>query len=233
MSTGFMRKSPDGVVWQDYRAANTGMVVFYASDPISEIPIREIAEDADSPVVPDTNYESGTYGFYGCSKTKIRAAFAKSKIRYMFFLTKYAGTKDGFKDKMFVTGYYRVAKTTDVQKLHLRYLSEYSCIDAATCIAMKADEVHFVALQDAFEVSAEQLKTWGFNAKVSTQLRIILTAEHAAQLLDYLKSKPNHLKLYMAETKRLSPTDEDAIGDEESEGSSTVNDVMPQDPTPA
>ena len=144
MSTGFKMKSQDSILWQDYRASNTGMIVFYASDPVSEIPVREIPEDIDSPVVPEPNYESGTYGFYGCSRTKIRGAFAKSKLRYLFFLTKYAGTKDGYKDKMLVTGYFRVAKTADVQKLHLRYLSEYSCIDAASCIALRADEVHFV-----------------------------------------------------------------------------------------
>jgi hypothetical protein len=215
MSTGIMQKSPDSIVWQDYRAANTGMVVFYASDPVSEIPIREIAEDLDSPVVPEPNYESGTYGFYGCSKTKIRGAFAKSKIRYLFFLTKYAGSKDAFKDKMLVTGYFRVSKTADVQKLHLRYLSEYSCIDAATCIALRADEVHFVSLQDAYEVTPEQLKTWGFNAKVSKQLRIILTAENATQLLAYLKGKPNQIDTYVAETLRLSPNDEAAQEEEE------------------
>ncbi len=241
MSTGIMRKSPDGIVWQDYRAANTGMIVFYASDPVSEIPIREIADDADSPVVPEPNYESGTFGFYGCSKTKIRGAFAKSKIRYLFFLTKYAGAKDEFKDKMLLTGYYRVAKTADVQKLHLRYLSEYSCIDATTCIAFRADEVHFVSLQEAFEVSAEQLKTWGFNAKVSKQLRIVLSAEHTTQLLEHLKSKTNQLDVYIAETKRLSPLDEENDADEEGADhvdvaeagqpleSETQNDIQAQD----
>ena len=241
MSTGTMMKSPDGILWQDYRASNTGMVVFYASDPVSEIAVREIAEDIDSPVVPEPNYESGTYGFYGCSRTKIRGAFAKSKIRYLFFLTKYAGNKDGYKDKMLVTGYFRIAKTADVQKLHLRYLSEYSCIDASTCIALRADEVRFVGLQDAFEVSPDQLKTWGFNAKVSKQLRIILSVEQTSQLLEFLKSKPNQLDVYVSETKRLSPFDEEAAAEEEeeeslefkqSEGQEPVTEASPDVPQP-
>ena len=37
--------SVENAAWQDYRASNTGMVVFYSSDPVSEIPIREIPED--------------------------------------------------------------------------------------------------------------------------------------------------------------------------------------------
>jgi hypothetical protein len=208
MSYGKIQKSPDSIIWQDYRASNTGMVVFYASDPISEVPVREIPEDIDSPMAPEPNYETGTYGFYGCSKTKIRGAFAKSKLRYLFFLTKYAGTKDGFKDKMLVTGYFRIAKTADVQKLHLRYLDEYSCVDAPGCIALRADDVHFVSLSDAFEVTADQLKTWGFNAKVSKQLRIILSPEHTTLLLDALKAKKNQRDAYIMETKRLSPNED-------------------------
>ncbi len=220
MSTGIMRKSPDSIIWQDYRAANTGMVVFYSSDPVSEIPIREIPDDVDSPVVPEPNYESGTYGFYGCARTKIRGAFSKSKIRFLFFLTKYAGTKDGFKDKMLITGYYRIAQTADVQKLHLRYLNEYSCIDSPTCIALKADEVRFVGLEDAIEVSSDQLKTWGFNAKVSKQLRIVLTPESTSELLDVLKGKPDRLSAYIEETKRLSPKSEDDPDEGEESGES-------------
>jgi hypothetical protein len=209
MSRGIMRKSPDGIGWQDYRASTNGMVVFYASDPVSEMAIREIPEELASPITPEPNYETGTYGFYGCDKTKIRGAFAKSKLRYLFFLTKYAGSKEEFKDKMLVTGYYRIAKTADVQKLHLRYLDDCSCIDAPSCIALRADEVRFVDIGDAFAVTEEQLKAWGYNAKVSKQLRIILTPEDTAKLLAHLKEKPDHLAAYITETKRLSPEDEE------------------------
>jgi hypothetical protein len=213
MNTGIMRKSPDGILWQDYRASTNGMVVFYASDPVSELAIREIPEELVSAVTPEPNYETGTYGFFGCDKTKIRGAFAKSKVRYLFFLTKYLGSKEEFKDKILLTGYYRIAKTADVQKLHLRYLDDCSCIDAPSCIALRADEVHFVGLADAFVVTEEQLKAWGYNAKVSRQLRIILSPENTAQMLAYLKEKPNQLDAYIAETKRLSPDEEEAVED--------------------
>jgi hypothetical protein len=209
MSTGIMQKSPDSIGWQDYRASTNSMVVFYTSDPVSEMAIREIPEELVTKVTPEPNYETGTYGFYGCDKTKIRGAFAKSKVRYLFFLTKYVGSKEEFKDKMLITGYYRIVKTADVQKLHLRYLDECSCIDAVSCIALRADEVHFVGLSDAFVVTEEQLKTWGYNAKVSRQLRIILSPENTSQLLGYLREKPNQLNAYIAETKRLSPEDEE------------------------
>lgn len=243
MSTGIMQKSPDGISWQDYRASTNGMVVFYASDPVSEMAIREIPEELTSAVTPEPNYESGTYGFFGCDKTKIRAAFAKSKVRYLFFLTKYAGSKEEFKNKMLITGYYRVAKTADVQKLHLRYLDDCSCMDVPSCMALRADEVRFVSLSDAFVVSEDKLKEWGYNAKVSRQLRIILTPENTALLLAYLKEKPDQTGAYVTETKRLSPEDEEAEADAGEADPETVNQaaenteimeatVFPTEPSP-
>lgn len=233
MSNGLARKSPDSILWQDYRAANTGMIVFYASDPVSEMPVREIPEELKSSIVPDPHYETGTYGFYGCARTKIRGAFFKSKIRYLFFLTKYAGAKEGYKDKLLITGYYRINKTADVQKLHLRSLEEYSCIDFLSCIALRADTVYFVDLADAFEVSADQLKAWGYNAKVSKQLRIILNEENTGQLLSSLNAKENHVKAYIAETKRLEPYDEtrEAVGEVEEEEPALPEEPKQSEPT--
>jgi hypothetical protein len=217
MSLEIMKKSVDSILWQDYRAAQTGMIVHYVSDPVSEIPIREIPEEINSPVIPEPNYENRAYGFFGCIRPKIRIAFFKSKIRYIFFLTKYAGTKDEFRDKAIITGYFRIFKTADVQKLHLRYLNDAACLDADSCIALRADEAHFVALNDAYIVDDEKLKAWGYNAKITKQLRIVLDTEKTNQLLEYLKSKPNQIDIYIAETKRLGPNVEDEEKEEPSD----------------
>jgi hypothetical protein len=208
MGYGMMKKPVDSIQWQDYRASNTGMIVYYASDPVSEVPVREIPEEIDSPIVPEPNYENRVYGFYGCIRPKIRNAFFKSKIRYLFFLTKYAGTREDFKDKFMITGFFRIHKTADVQKLHLRYIPESSCMDTDNCIALRSDDAHFVALEDAFLVDDEKLKSWGYHAKINKQLRIVLDAEKTSQLLEYLKSKPGQLEAYVKETKRLEPHEE-------------------------
>jgi hypothetical protein len=218
MGFGIMKKSVDSVSWQDYRASNTGMVVFYGSDPVSEVPIREIPEELDSAIMPEPNYENRVYGFYGCVRPKIRIAFIKSKIRYLFFLTKYAGAKEEFKDKFMITGYFRVHKTADVQKLHLRYIQESSCMDTDSCVALRADEARFVDLHDAYLVDEEMLKSWGYHAKVNKQLRIIIDTEKTTGLLDYLKSKPDNSEAYIKETKRLEPHEEIDETDED-EGS--------------
>lgn len=217
MGLELLNKSVESILWQDYRAGQTGMIVQYVSDPVSEIPIREIPEELDSPVIPEPNYENRVYGFFGCIRPKIRNAFFKAKIRYIFFLTKYAGSKDEFKDKAMITGYFRIFKTADVQKLHLRYLNDAACIDADSCIALRADQVHFVALNDAYIVNDEKLKEWGYNAKITKQLRIALDAEKTNGLLEYLNSKPNRLDVYISETKRLSPDDETEDAETEEE----------------
>jgi hypothetical protein len=200
-----MKISVESATWQDYRASNTAMVVFYVTDPVSELPIREIPEELPTTILPEPNYESSTYGFYGCGKGKIRTAFIKAKIRNLLFLTKYAGTNAEYKDRFFITGYYRIFKTADVKKLHIRYTSDYSCLDEDACHALRADEVHFVSIEDAFEVTPEILQEWGYKARLTKQTRIILDEEQTVRVMDYLKSKENITEDLIAETERLWP----------------------------
>ncbi|MDR0307926.1 MAG: hypothetical protein LBI42_13965 [Chitinispirillales bacterium] len=208
----FMNRSVEMVPWQDYRASNTGMVVFYAGDPVSELPIREVPEEYPSDIQPEPNYETGTFGFYGCARSKIRSTFVKSKIRYLLFITKYIGTNADFKDEYLITGFYRVTKITDAKKQHLRFCSDYSCIDENVCYALRAEESRFVSAKDAFRVTPQLLKEWGFKGRVTRQSRIILNEEQAAAILGHLSSKPDIKEQYIEETARLQPR-----SDEESE----------------
>ena len=189
---------------------------YYSSDPVSEIPIREVPEEIPSEIIPEPHYESGTYGFYGCAKSKIRAAFVKAKLRYLFFVTKYAGTKTEYKDKNVITGFFRITKVADVKKMHIRYCSDYSCLDEDTCFALLAGEKRFVSIDDAFPMSAEVLKSWNYNARITRQTRIIIDTDRTQELIAYLQSKPDKTQEYIAETKRLEPNTPEA-GVEEDE----------------
>jgi uncharacterized protein (DUF1778 family) len=206
---GRVQKSVGSIPWQDYRAANTGMIVTYTLDPVSEIPIREVPEEYPSNVLPEPNYETGTYGLYACPKNKYRNAFYKSKMRYLFFAAKYEGRKEELLDKYIMTGYYRIVKTADVVKIHARYLAEPPCMGYDMCIALRADEVHFVSLADAFVLTNEALEKWGHKSVITRQTRILLSDEQARELLEYLRSKPNALATYIEETKRLQPAGEE------------------------
>lgn len=212
---GVMRISPSSVPWQDYRSSETGMIVTYDSDPVSEMAIREVPEELPSEVLPEPNYETKTYGLYGCARNKFRSAFVKSKMQYLFFLVRYQGTNQEFRDKTLITGMYRVSKVADVHKYHLRYLSDAACMEADTCDALLAETAHFVSLEDAMEVTSEKLKSWGYKARVTKQTRVVLDEEQAKELASYLESKANIVDQYIEETKRLQPHDDDDEEDEE------------------
>jgi hypothetical protein len=202
---GAIPKQIDSVAWQDYRATDKGMIIYYNTDPVSEVPIREVPEEYPSQVVPEPNYETGSYGFYGCERPKIRQTFARSKVRFLFFMTKYAGTNTQMLDLLMVTGYYRINKTADVQKFHMRYLQDYACMTEETCVALKADEMRFVSVKDAFILTPEVLQQWNCNARVTRQTRILLDEQATSNLLEYLRSKPDMTADYVRETKRLLP----------------------------
>jgi hypothetical protein len=206
-SYNVMKGSLESASWQDYRASNIGMVVFYASDPISEIPIREIPEELPSEIAPEPNYETGTYGYFGCSKSKMRNTYFKSKIRYLIFMTKYVGARAEFKDKYFITGYYRVTKVADVKRVHIRNLSEYSCLDEDVCYALRADRLRFVSIDDAFELTEKIMKAWDYKARITKQTRIVLNEEQTTQVIEFLESKEDSLEEYIAETQRLQPNE--------------------------
>jgi hypothetical protein len=201
------KKSIDSFLWQDYRGSNSGMVVVYDTDPLSELPIREVPEDSDSLTQPEPHYESGTYGVYGCVRPKIRGAFFKAKLRYMLFMTKYTGTKEEFKNAYFITGFYRIFKSANLQKLHVRYLTDSSCFDLEDCIAFRADEVHFVTIEDAFALTKDVLKSWEFDSKITKQTRILLNPEQVEAVVSALRAKPNQRESYSVETRRLMPRD--------------------------
>lgn len=215
--SGIVPTSIDSIRWQDYRSSETGMVVYYNTDPVSEIPLRELPEDLPTEIVPEPNYETCTYGFYGCKHTKTRSSFNKKKIRYLFLMTRYSGTNVDYMDELIVTGFYRIKQIADVQKLHIRYLNEYSCINEDSCLALRADKVHFVAANDSFMITSEVLESWECKSRITRQSKIILNEEKTAELLAHLESKNNIVDLYSSETERLQPSiDED--DEEEDEG---------------
>ena len=215
--SGIVPTSIDSIRWQDYRSSETGMVVYYNTDPVSEIPLRELPEDLPTEIVPEPNYETCTYGFYGCKHTKTRSSFNKKKLRYLFFMTRYSGTNVDYMDELIVTGFYRIKQIADVQKLHIRYLNEYSCINEDSCLALRADKVHFVAANDSFMITPEVLESWECKSRITRQSKIILNEERTAELLAHLESKKNIVDMYSSETERLQPSiDEDE--EEEDEG---------------
>ncbi len=216
-SKGVIPNHIESIKWQDYRGIRTGVIVYYNTDPISEIPIREVPEELPTELLPEPNYESGSYGLYGCKHNKMRSSFVKKKIQYLFFMTRYEGTNIELTDELMVTGYYRIKQVADVQKLHIRYLNEYSCLNEETCMAFRADKIHFVSVQDAFLITSEVLKVWESTSRITRQTKIVLDEEKTAELIAYLESKKNVVEAYIEETERLQPAYDDDEEEEDDE----------------
>ncbi len=215
--TGIVPTSVDSIKWQDYRGSKCGMIVYYNTDPVSELPIREIPEELPSDIICDPHYETGTYGFYGCKHTKTRNSFIKNKYSYLFFMTKYAGTNVDFLDDLMITGFYRIKHTTDSQRLHIRYLDSYSCVNEDFCISFKAKEVCFFSVEEAFKLTPEVLKDWSCTSRITRQTKIVLEDNKTTELLNYFSKKENIIGKYIEETERLIPELSDYEEDEDDE----------------
>lgn len=208
---GAVSVNVNSLKWQGYRGNEMGLAVYYDSDPVSELPIREIPEEYPTKVIADPNYETSTYGLYGCKFGKNRNTIIKKKYKYIFFMTKYAGTNMDLRDELLCTGFYRIKYTFDAKKFHSRSLDSVSCMTENSCQAVRADEMVFVAAEDAFHINEERLKEWGGISRVTRQTKILLTEEQTEMMLSHLRGQENIVEQYIDETNRLLPaTDEEA-----------------------
>jgi hypothetical protein len=203
MITGYLDKLVGSVRWQDYRAKNTGVIVYYESDKDSDLPIRKVSVSRLSEADFDPNYETKTYGFYGCENTNLRNNFIKKRRKYVFFMTRYRGTIQKYANKLMITGYYRVAKNYDVQNLHLRSLEKYTCFNAKQCQAFLADEAAFFAPEDAYHLTAASLKSFGYEKKVTRMTKIEVDEDNTKKILKKFKGKDDIRAEYAETTQEL------------------------------
>jgi hypothetical protein len=172
------------IFWQGYRHKGTGVIVYYDSDETSLLPIRTSLGKKGKAADADPNYETGTYGLYGCSASPHRTKFIKNKFGYLFFMTKYSGADIKLKDKIIITGYYKIGSISEVQKLHLRYIDENSCIAEKLCYALKAsinetggNDLVFLSLEDAYQLNSAAMKLLGIEKKITKATKIELDEE--------------------------------------------------------
>ena len=206
MIDGVIKTNARTIKWQGFRGGEAGAVVYYESDPNSELPLRNIPVKEGVIPVMDPNYETKTYGLYDCANTKLRNSFVKKKRGYLFFMTRYNGTNPDFEGKVLLTGYYRVKSSADVQKLHLRHLESSSCINDRTCQALLGTEAVFLSLEDSYKLTAVALKSIGYEKKITRMSKILLDDEMVQKLLKKFKGKDNIIEQYIEETHDLMPT---------------------------
>ena len=189
------------IPWQGYRHKETGVLVYYDSSKTSMLPIRDSA-------AADPNYETGTCGLYGCNASPHRAIFVKNKFGYLFFMTKYQGTNAKLKDKMIITGYYKVGSIADVQKIHMRHVEDNSCYSEKICYALRAgvnekgeSDVVFLSEDDAYILNAAALKSLDIDKKITKAAKIKLDEEKTKKLLKKFEGKENKTADYISQTQ--------------------------------
>ncbi|MGM0444483.1 MAG: hypothetical protein ACQEQV_09870 [Fibrobacterota bacterium] len=203
MITGDVHKTVGSVRWQEYICNDSGIIVYYESDKDSELPIRKVSVKSIDDAHFEPNYETGTYGFYGCANSTLRNNFVKKHRGYVFFMTRYQGTVQQLNGKLMITGYYKVGKSFDVQNLHLRYLDSYTCFNGKQCQALLADEKLFVRPEDAYQLTAASLKSFGYEKKVTRMTKIEVDEDRVKKILKKFKDKENVVDMYSTTTQEL------------------------------
>jgi len=187
------------VKWQDYRGSKESVVVNFECAQSSILPIRDVLGEADRGAKREPNIETHTYGFSQCVDARTRNSFVKNRKGYMFFLTNYQGQSKKHKGRDFIVGYYHILQTADVRKSHMRNMEEEMCPDLDFCHALRSLESKFVPIEEAFELSSDKLKEWGYKGKLSRQLKLAFNEEKTNEVLDFFSSKQDASALYIEE----------------------------------
>lgn len=182
--------------WQDYRGGTDSIVINYESSPSAELPVRDMLNVNEKGFKTEPNIETGTYGYGKCVDAGTRNSFVKNRKGYIFFLTAYQGTKDEYKDRNFITGYYHIRQKADVRQQHLRNFDDEVCPDLEVCNALRADDYKFYKIEDAFELTTEKLKEWGYKGKLIKQLKLALSEEKTKEVLDFFSQKTDATEAY-------------------------------------
>lgn len=184
------------IAWQGYRHKENGIIVFYDSDGFADLPIR---------VGTDPHYETGTYGHHSCSASPHRTKFVKNKVGYLFFMTKYSGQNIELKDKIIVTGYYKIGSVADIRALHQRQLQPNTCFAEKNCYALKAsinkdgeNEMFFASQDDVIVLDEKLMKVLGINKKITKAAKIELDEKKVDKLLKLFEGKENRVADYIA-----------------------------------
>jgi len=191
MSKNRKKSSSDSASYRDVRPPNPpwtplkpgggskAALSFYYSDPLSNIPVRDVSHKNDPKA--DPNLETLTFGLFStCDKT-MRATIAREGIELHFFCTNRSGVR-------VLTGYYRVGWHYKVPTTKDDYM-------------LAAREARFVAPGFPLHELTPYLRGVQLDKRFRT-FRYI-DGKTAALLLLLLKDTPDATSQYVSEIHRL------------------------------
>lgn len=189
--------------WQDYRGETAGALLYIETSHQSIVPVRDQLNENGKGFFFEPNYETSTFGLISCCQAKSLNNILKNKSRYILFGTRYEGSIPDFKNKFLIMGYQRVDKVKDVRSRHLQHFLSNPSAQEPECLALEKSmatwgPMRFVALQDSFILTDDQLKTWGYKGRATRQLKVVFNKEHLELILAHLDSKPDLTDEYIA-----------------------------------
>ncbi|MCL2260307.1 MAG: hypothetical protein FWC15_03015 [Fibromonadales bacterium] len=185
--------------WQDYRGKLGGAIIYTETSHNCIVPVRDQLNENGNGEFLDPNYETGTVGLFAYTNTKDINKAIKSKVRYLFFGTRYEGSNSDYKNRYLIIGYMRMDKIKDVRGLFLqRYLNDYNPTFLNLDVCMAAwGLMRFVSFEDAYVLTDEILHDWGYAGRAARPLRTIFKEEHAKILIEYFDSKADQTDEYI------------------------------------
>ncbi|HSQ40917.1 MAG TPA: hypothetical protein VLM37_01410 [Fibrobacteraceae bacterium] len=201
--------------WQDYRGAESGVLLYVESSHQTAIPVRDQLNENGKGHFYEPNYETSTWGLSSCCSAKAINAAIKAKNRYLLFGTRYEGFNTEFRNRFIIMGYQQIEKIRDLRSRHLQHFLASGCAEESECIALDRimatwGPMRFVSLEDSFVLTDDQIKAWGLRGRASRQLKLTLTGEPLSQVLAHLSSKTDRIDDYIATVEELKAAlDED------------------------
>lgn len=173
--------------WNIYSGKeNTGFLDIYFCDPRSKkYPIRDV-RDVKGRNKLEPHYENKTFNcFASCNQPLLRGRLNR-KSSYVFFLTKYTGLINNYKNQYFITGFYKIGKTTWINDKRPRF-------------GIIASKGKFVSIDDAFPYD----KLVNRRVLNSRWEKKILSEDKVAKLLKYFEKTRDATRQYSKTTKEL------------------------------
>ena len=126
-----------------------GKLCYHYCSKQSHLPIRDILNDHKQGFKLEPNYETSTYNWCkSCNQSSVHAA-VQDGLSHILFVTRYTGNKSDYVGHYFIVGYYEIGWTT---KLEGR-------------TAIRAKQMCFVPIEDAYEITDERWLRININGK--------------------------------------------------------------------
>jgi hypothetical protein len=178
--------------WQDYRGRGGGVLIHLTTTRLHDLPVTV---GPSGSVLPDPNFNAGTFGFGQCLEARTRVAAGNSRRKYFLFGTRYQGTVEALRGRFLIIGAMRLEKMMEVRKRHVHRWMEKNtglppeCMNLDSCHAFQSSELNFYAPQDAFELTEPLMKQWGYKGKITKQMKLTFTDDKVEKILGHFREK--------------------------------------------